>query len=102
MSRALVAGYPRQEFIVVIVVIQTGGDEDVNEGLCYGESERGGRSLEMFLRWKKADLTWDWKERVESRMAPRFADLLWAGRSPNLPEQCLGSPNHRDHGCFTQ
>ena len=38
------------------------------------ESDRYGRSLEMFLRWKKADLVMDlmcdWKERVESRITP--------------------------------
>ncbi len=35
-----------------------------------------GRSLEMFLRWQKADLVidlmCDWNERVESRMTSRW------------------------------
>ena len=49
------------------------------------------------------DLMWDWKERVESRMTPRFADF---GRCSdgtavnkeeeisNLQEQRLGGHNH--------
>ena len=75
------------------------------------EWDRYGRSLEMFLRWKKAflemDLMWDRKERVESRMTPQVEDLRgWAdGNAINqkdeithLLEQCRG--RHNQELCF--
>ncbi len=57
-----------------ITVIPAGGDKSVDESLSPSESD--GRSREMFLRWKKADLVTDlicaWNESVESRMTPRL------------------------------
>ena len=41
------AGNPGQDSVPVI---QTKGDEGMDEGLCL-ESERDGTNLEMFLRW---------------------------------------------------
>ena len=47
----------------------------------------------MFLRWKKADLvtdlTWEWKERVDSRMTPRLKEMgRWGdGAAVNLKDE---------------
>ena len=59
-------------------------------------SEREGRSLEMFLRWYKADLVidfmCDWKDSIESRMIPR----LWTsvdGETVQPSTSRRGSPS---------
>ena len=80
-----------------IAVVQTGGDEGVND-FSATESESDGWSLAMFYRWKKADLViWSgmrgWSRGALPGGGPlgvkRWLNRQWSGK--NLQPSQVGS-----------